>query len=66
MVDPRPGDEGKWVHYKAHDGHIENGRVSSWNDSVVFVRYGRGDTAAATDRSQLDWGYSTQGEDRTE
>ena len=59
MVDPRPGDEGKWVHYTAHDGHVENGRISSWNDHVVFVRYHSGDTAAATDRKQLDWGYDS-------
>lgn len=56
MIDPQPGDEGKWVTYFALDGHREAGIISSWNDRVVFVRYHTGDTAAATSREYLHWG----------
>lgn len=59
MIDPSPGDEGKSVHYVAHDGHKENGQISSWNERYVFVRYSSGNTAAATLREQLFWGHTT-------
>lgn len=58
MIDPKPGDEGKAVHYVAHDGHKENGFISSWTADYVFVRYTSGQTAAATLREQLLWGHS--------
>lgn len=56
MIDPKPGDEGKWVTYIAGHGKRETGIISSWNDVYVFVRYDTGDTAAATLRDQLEWG----------
>ena len=56
MIDPKPGDEHKYVTYIAHDGHREAGLISSWNEHYVFVRYSTGDTAAATERCDLHWG----------
>lgn len=55
MINPQPGDEGRWVTYTPSAGHREAGIISSWNDRVVFVRYHKGDTAA-TERRDLEWG----------
>lgn len=30
---------GAWVCYTAGDGHTENGKIKSWNDSGIFVVY---------------------------
>lgn len=46
------GDEGRTVIYQDY-GRAEAGTLSSWNDSVVFVRFHQGDTAAACDPSDL-------------
>lgn len=56
MIDPKPGDEGKWVTYISSHNFREAGIISSWNDRVVFVRYHAGDTSAATTREDLIWG----------
>lgn len=48
-------DKGRHVIYTAHHGERESGVISSWNDRYVFVRYGMGSTAAATDPSQLEF-----------
>jgi hypothetical protein len=56
MIDPQPGDEGKYVTYIPSAGPREAGIISSWNDKVVFVSYHTGDPAAATDRRDLQWG----------
>ena len=68
MIDPQPGDAGRTVIYTP--GHVdwhfwntdnelfggqERGVISSWNEHAVFVRYGRGSTAAATRREDLSW-----------
>ncbi len=37
--------------YKTYEH--EYGRISSWNDKYIFVRYNEGDTAAATDAKDL-------------
>ena len=55
MINPKPGDEGRWVTYIPSVGPREAGLISSWNDHYVFVRYHTGDTAA-TDRRDLEWG----------
>ena len=30
---------GDWVLYTASDGHVEKGKIKSWNDSGIFVVY---------------------------
>lgn len=49
------GDIGRDVIYHAHDGHLEAGTVSSVVADIAFVRFHRGDTAAACDPSQLEF-----------
>ncbi len=48
-------DEGRDVIYHAHHGKLDAGRISSWNERYVFVRFHNGDTAAAVDPSQLEF-----------
>lgn len=53
-------DKGRGVIYTPHHSTPENpdterGVISSWNDTYIFVRYGPGSTAAATDPEQLEW-----------
>jgi hypothetical protein len=56
MIDPAPTDKGRSVLYRGTGmGMAERGIISSWNERVVFVRYSGGDTAAATQRSDLFW-----------
>ena len=55
LVDLKNSDVGRNVIYTAHHGEREEGVISSWNDHYVFVRYGRGSTAAATDPDQLEF-----------
>jgi hypothetical protein len=47
-------DVGATVLYVA-SGVVEFGKISSWNDQYVFVKYGEGDTAAATKPCDLRW-----------
>lgn len=56
MIDPKPGDEGKWVTYIPRVGDREAGIISTWNKHFVFVKYHSGDTGAGTLRSDLEWG----------
>lgn len=56
ISDLKPDDVGRNVTYTAHHGEREHGVISSWNDTYVFVRYGMGSTAAATDPDQLEFG----------
>jgi len=51
-------DKGRQVIYTPHHSTPDNpdteaGVISSWNEKYVFVRYGMGSTAAATDPDQL-------------
>jgi hypothetical protein len=55
LIDPTEEDIGRAVKYTAPHGAQEYGRITSYNDSFVFVRYGAGDTSAATKREQLEW-----------
>jgi len=50
-------DKGREVIYTAHHGATESGVISSWNETFVFVRYGRGSTAQATDPEQLEFAH---------
>lgn len=58
MIEPTEKDVGRWVIYQA--GHPnaprEDGTITGFNDSVVWVRY-RGDLhAKPTSRADLSWG----------
>jgi hypothetical protein len=55
LTDLKETDVGRFVIYTAHHGEREEGVISSWNDTYIFVRYGRGSTAAATDPNQLEF-----------
>lgn len=56
MIDPKPGDEGRLVIYQPRHGEREAAVIHSWNDLVVFVRYGQlASTPAATFRCDLEW-----------
>jgi hypothetical protein len=55
-IDPTQGDIGRKVVYRAAPNYEpEEGVITSFNDRVVFVRYGSGVTSAATERCDLDW-----------
>lgn len=53
-------DIGRAVEYtdpyrdKAHE-RKQQGIITSFNESYVFVRYGSGDTSQATKRKDLNW-----------
>ena len=53
MIKPTDADVGRHVIYTPYGDYenkkIEEGVITSYNDKVVFVRYGRGSTSAATD-----------------
>lgn len=63
MINPKPEDIGRGVLYRhAHDGSTEQGVITSFNDSVIFVRYGSNIGSQATTPSDLTWLF---GEDKT-
>lgn len=52
----KQSDKGRKVLYSPDESNTdrsEHGTISSWNDHFVFVRYGTGDTAAATEPYHL-------------
>ena len=57
MIDPQERDIGRKVIYAREDPYrdTEYGVITSFNDHVVFVRYGLGSTSAATERQDLEW-----------
>ena len=58
MINPTIPDIGRRVIYTGNrypGGKTEEGTITSFNDSAVFVRY-RGDTnSKATTRADLEW-----------
>ena len=49
-------DVGRAVVYHSRGGDKgEDGYIASWNKVFVFVRYGHGPQAAATDPKYLEW-----------
>lgn len=48
-------DIGRKVIYKSHHCDVEEGVITSFNDSFVFVKYGTGSTSQATRREDLNW-----------
>lgn len=60
MIEPTEADIGRVVVYRpTHRRYertvAEEGVITSFNDSYVFVRYGTYGTARATRRSDLEW-----------
>lgn len=63
MIDPTADDVGRPVAYQKvwidSHGHchlkIEDGVITSFNDSFVFVRYGNDKNSKATLRQDLKW-----------
>lgn len=50
-------DKGRSVRYTPFKGApAEVGRIKTWNDKWIFVWYHSGDTAAATNPSDLEFG----------
>ncbi len=56
MIDPTDTDIGRKVVYRDMSGHVaEVGTVTSFNDTCVFVRYGRDKHSKGTRREDLAW-----------
>lgn len=56
MIHPIDADIGREVLFRnVGQGRIETGVITSFSDLWVFVRYGAGDTAAATAHEDLEW-----------
>ena len=56
MIDPSAQDIGREVVYVGTlKGTGQPGTITSFNKHYVFVRYGTGDTSAATRREDLEW-----------
>jgi hypothetical protein len=56
MIDPKPKDIGRKVVYRPCDGSKpEEGVITTFNKSFVFVRYGKDVGAKATYREDLEW-----------
>ena len=53
----QPGDVGRRVAYRPlHDQrHAEEGFITAWNGSFVFVRYGSDEGSRATHPLNLEW-----------
>ena len=55
-IEPDPIDIGRKVVYRtAPNYEAEEGVITSFNDMVVFVRYGANVSTQATARHDLDW-----------
>ena len=56
MINPTEADLDRKVYYTGnHNGPIEEGVITWFNDSVVFVRYGKDAGSKATKREDLEW-----------
>lgn len=57
MIDPDERDIGRKVLYRArHPGaKAEEGVITSFNDTCVFVRYGADNGSKGTRREDLEW-----------
>lgn len=56
MIDPKNSDIGRKVVYRDSSGHVvEEGVITSFNDTCVFVRYGGDTHAKGTRREELEW-----------
>jgi hypothetical protein len=59
VIDPTEADFGRRVIYRERgsppDPVVEEGVITSFNDTSVFVRYGANTGSAATRREDLTW-----------
>jgi len=58
MINPKPEDVGRKVVYTGNrypGGELEEGVITSYNDHVVFVRYGADVGTKGTSREDLEW-----------
>ena len=55
--DMRPEDIGRMVIYESMPAHLEEGVITSFNDHVVFVRYGSSHWPQATSYEDLRWSF---------
>jgi len=64
MIEPKPTDIGRKVIYREHGDFpgrkVEEGMITSFNASYVFVRYA-GIASAATLREDLEWAQPDAG-----
>ena len=63
MIEPTKEDIGRKVVYTGnYNGPLEEGVITSFNDTAVFVRYGAKLCAQATSRSDLEWCFPKKGQ----
>jgi len=67
MIEPTEDDISRHVIYVPYHDKLggkdcEYGFITSFNDHVIFVRYGLGSTSAATKRENLHWQFPRKGE----
>lgn len=58
MIDPTPADIGRKVVYTGNrypGGKLEEGVITAFNSTAVFVRYGADAGSKATSRQDLEW-----------
>jgi hypothetical protein len=55
MIEPSKDDIGRSVIYQAAAQPPEEGIITSFNGSYVFVRYGADHHSKATSRCRLNW-----------
>ena len=55
MIHPTKQDIGRQVVYVTKHGAREDGKITSFNKSVVFVRYRGDNLSKATRREDLEW-----------
>jgi hypothetical protein len=66
MIEPTEADIGRKVIYRdlGGRGKVEEGVITSFNDRLVFVRYGSKFGSEATARDDLVWSYQLPGDTR--
>lgn len=60
ISDLKPEDVGRKVVYQSYpDGPTEEGLITSWNDTFIFVDYTNVGRGNATPPNKLNWVYET-------
>ncbi len=59
MIIPSKEDIGHAVVYMRGNPPFDEGVITSFNDSYVFVRYGKDKHSKATHRADLEWAHRT-------
>ena len=56
MIQPKQSDNGREVIYRVHsNAEAEEGVITRFNETYVFVRFGKDKTSVVTTRDQLEW-----------